>query len=213
MEYWCIFCSQLADRRAVVAREFENHSLNVNWWHSIHARSFGVAGSYWGPTDLCDQGHSNKPGYVGLAIGHWMLWQHLLLTERPGPFLIFEDDVILADGFKDRIRISHFDLPEDWRIAVVGTQPIEDRILHDHVAGSVYRMGQAQVLGTHAMLLRKSALRFLMEQNHHAELPIDAQLNKTTYRKISSYLILPGLAEQRSQLPADDPRRIPFSCG
>ena len=213
MEFWCVHCPQIPRRRELLEIEFGRERLNVNFWQSVHARSFGIEGVAWGPTDLVNEPHSVRAGYVGLAIGQWMLWQHLLLVDRPGPFVVFEDDVILAEGFKRKLASCYADLPCSWDVCVVGSQAIEKPEDHEHVAGNVYRFGEAWVLGMHAMLFKKSALRVLMAQNHRAELTIDSQLNLTSYRELNSYVIMPGLALQRSVLPEGDPRRVPFSCG
>lgn len=212
-EYWCIFCSQLPDRQAMAEREFQNHDLDVSWWQSIHAKSFGIVGYPWGPTDLVAFPHRVSPGYIGLAIGWWTLLQHLLLSNRPGPFLIFEDDVLLAENFKKRLSSACEELPDDWQIVLVGSPWGVASHVPVRINGNVCQIGNANCWGTHAVLFHRSALPFLMKVNHCAELPLDAQLNKTSYRKLNTYACAPTLAMQRSNLPVSDGNSIPTSCG
>lgn len=213
MEFWCIFCSQLPERLDFAEKQFAAHGLAVNYWQSVHAKSFGVTGAPWPPTWMVGEPHSVNAGYVGLAIGYWTLWQHLLLIDRPGPFLVFEDDVILSEGFREKFSSFYERLPGDWKIVLVGSLWEGKNGAPPRVVENIHEIGDGNMWGTHAVLYRKSAMRFLMEANHRAELPIDAQLNKTSYRALKTYAFIPSLAQQRSCLPADDPRRSPCSCG
>lgn len=213
MQYWCLYCSQIPERRSLAEKQFSDQDLEVNWWHSIHSKTFGLVGVAWPATDMVSTPHSVNAGYVGLAIGQWMLWQHLLLSDHPGPFLIFEDDVILCDRFKERLDAACDELPKDWEFVLVGNPWDKMKDLPPHVHGDVYTVGEGNVWGMHAVMVNRSALRFLMEENHRCELPIDAQLNKTAYRKMKTYAIIPSLAAQRSCLAKDDPRYLPCSCG
>ena len=213
MQYWCIFCSQLPERLDTVKKEFAKHELHVNFWQSIHAASFGISAGTFGPTDLIGGYHSTSKGYIGLMIGFWTLWQHLLLIDHPGPFLIFEDDVLLEENFKKRIEHFFSKLPADWQILLVGSPWGGDGGDATNIKGEVRDIGDGNCWGTHAILFRKSALRFLLDANHRCEMPIDAQLNKTSYRQMKTYALTPSLAMQRSCLRSDDPRFTPCSCG
>lgn len=213
MQNWCIYCSQIPDRRTVVEKHFQDHGLSMNWWHSVHARSFGIVSSGFGPTEIENIPHSPNCGYVGLTIGWWMLWQHLLLAEHPGPFLCFEDDVILCDDFQGRLKWVTDSIPEDWDIFWAGTSG-------HHIPHEVHTNGGRVVLcttefpgGTNALLIKKSALPTLLKYNHRAEILIDNQLTKTVLGKLKVYSTWPLLATQGSHVPREHPRWCPPSCG
>lgn len=213
IQYWCIYCSQLPQRRLEVQKEFESHGIEMNWWHSVHARSFGIQSAGFGPTEIENVPHSTNCGYVGLTIGWWMLWQHLALSNHPGPFMCFEDDAILCEDFKNKIEEFAKSLPDDWDIGWAGTTG-------HHVPEEVLNSGNPFTLcatgfpgGTHALLIQKRALSTLMKYNHCAEILIDNQLVKTVLGKLNVYAFWPTLARQGSHIDKEHPRWCPPSCG
>lgn len=212
MQNWCLYCSQLSLRREAVQKDFERHGLAMNWWHSIHAKSFGIKSAGFPPTDIIHAPHNPNCGQVGLTIGWWMLWQHLLLSEHPGPFLCFEDDAILCDDFSQKFGDASKALPEEWQFAFVGTtghHPPQEMSYSD---GPVVRCKTGLPGGTHALLIKKNALSTLLEHNHVCETLIDDQLSHTALHRLKCYAFKPSLVAQGSHVHTSNPRWCPPSA-
>lgn len=222
MQNWCLYCSQLPDRKAAVAAEFAKHGLKMNWWHSIHARTFGIQSVGWAPTAIDPRPHHPNRGQVGLTLGWWNLWQHLHLSPDRGPFLCFEDDAVLCDDFWVKFIWYYKQLPNDWEIAWVGTTGHHSpKEMHEN-HGGVVRCITGLPGGTHALLIRKSALPVLMANNHFCQLLVDEQLEKTVLNQLRCYAFKAregdGIAEgsnslvaQGSHLPTTHARWCPDS--
>lgn len=69
----------------------------------------------WDP-NVQRRGHQQmSTGEVGCCLSHRNVW-----IENDTPILIFEDDVVLADRFVERVRIAFSDLPDQWDILYLG---------------------------------------------------------------------------------------------
>src|SRR5262249_15873367 len=92
-------------------------------------------------------------------------------------------------------RQAYADLPKDWEFVFVGsvlsqgrpTERITDRV-------SVVRYP----CGTHAYLVKRSVLPFLLQTNHQAHHPVDLQLMANSFPAMKWYSFLPSLVKQRS---------------
>ena len=123
-----------------------------------------------------------------------MLWQTLAYL----PFdevLILEDDAWFTPDFAARFREARLELPGEWHFVFVGSLDTEGKPasrVSPHVSQIHYPVG------THAYLIKRSVLPFLLRTNHHARNHIDLQLMENSLPAMNCFTFTPSLVKQRS---------------
>merc|ERR1719401_1821141 len=56
---------------------------------------------------------------IGCFRSHQRIWQRMV-KENVLAVVVFEDDVLLADNFKERLKTVLAELPADWDICLLG---------------------------------------------------------------------------------------------
>lgn len=209
-----IFCITLKDvpqRRKYVEKHFEEHGLKVDFFDGIHAKNFGLNTVIpymddqpnWKPGD--GPPYYITQGQVGCILSHNMLWRTLSFLPED-EFLIFEDDIKLCDGFKDKFLDYKSRLPLDWQYVFVGNCCCPEEQHRQKQAENIYTTSHPP-LCTHAYMIKKESINTLIETNSVAWSHIDIQIQKRTLmtNKLKYYVMLPVLAEQFSiNWPTDE---------
>lgn|GEM_PF-3417150 len=137
---FCLNLKRRVDRRLKCRDQFKRFGIEVSFIEALD--SLGV---------VSERSWRNK-GSRCCSIGHQLAWRQ---AWRHSEFtLIFEDDVILCDDFKDRLK--NLILPADWAICYLGCVFREPPIL---VRPGLLRVGQS--FDMHAYLIRKPFARML----------------------------------------------------
>jgi len=184
---YCIVCPQLPERQAAAEAHFRERGLEVESFAGVHGPTWGLA-----TRKRRADGQAMSSGSVGLMLSHWTLWR---VAERldDEEVMIFEDDVILPEDFKQQFWRSYEQLPDDWQFVFVGfvgrfpQEPVTERV-------SLVRYPY----GTHAYLVKRTALRTLIETNQEARTHLDLQLIDNTLPRLKCYTFTPSLAGQRT---------------
>lgn len=160
---------------------------------AIHGEKFGLLPSRPYNVDKPGQGHLTPISQVGLTLSHYMTWQicELLPDDE---FLILEADAKFPVDWVDRLVIARSDLPQDWDIFLIGNSNTEDKP-KEHICGDVWVVKYP--FTTHAYIVRRKALRTLLEHCRDATLKIDILLIQRAYPLLKVYTMLPRLVEQR----------------
>lgn len=186
---FCITCRQTPERTAAAAAHFRGRGLAVQFFPGIHGRTFGLRTVLHAAHD-----YRIPAGHVGLILSHYMLWQTLAFLPHDAT-LVLEDDAHVPPDFPERFRAAYADLPADWQWVYVGG------LFHPH---QVTRRVSARVgvvynpLGTHAYLVRRSALPHLLRTNHQARTHLDIQLLENSLPGLNAYAFVPPLAGQHT---------------
>ena len=172
-------------------RHFADIGLNVNFFQGVHGRTWGLR-----TVKESNPGYIIPSGHVGLNLSYWALWQMLSFMPE-NEFLILEDD-----AYFDRTFIADFEraynvLPANWQFCYVGhlgvsgaqTLPVTDRLV---------RLRHGYPHGTHATLVNKTAIPWLLETQQRAEKHIDQQLATYSLPGLHTYAFEPSLARQHS---------------
>jgi GR25 family glycosyltransferase involved in LPS biosynthesis len=132
---------------------------------------------------------------LGCSMSHYTIWRIMEYLDDDY-FFVVEDDVELCDGFKEKLMATIENLPSDWQFVFVGHCCLDSKML-------MVREGVAHTpvppMCTHAYLVRKTAVKHLIETNELMYAPIDIQLKKRTLPTISHYSLVPPLAIQNGQ--------------
>jgi len=133
---YCINLKRRPDRRESAQREFTREGLDVEF---IDATDGGPSGLRITPSEY------------GCADSHIRIWRDIVAKGHPWG-LVFEDDVVLAQGFKDKLDKVLSEAPEGWDIIWLG------HFLRIKGAkfGNLY---DARALGMHAYLISQSCAK------------------------------------------------------
>mgnify|MGYP003345342316 CR=1 FL=1 len=188
-----------ADKKTVASLEREGFSPKVwggfdnAWEHRTENFGWKLSTNHTYDYDALGQDYKIGGKTVGIALGHWTLWKALEYMGGEDYYHIMEADVKLREGWKPRLEQAMKDVPNDWDMIYAGnccTQGVSER-----VKGEVYR-SRPQCL--HWYMVRRKALKTLIDTNQKAESPIDIQLVLDSHPKLNVYAILPRLADQHN---------------
>jgi GR25 family glycosyltransferase involved in LPS biosynthesis len=129
---------------------------------------------------------------IGCTMSHIMLWSALELSDENDHWLVLEDDVIFRDGWKESINLALEEAPKDWDMIFAGSCCAQERV-GEKVGHALYR---CHPLCTHAYLVRRKALKTLLETTVEISAPIDLLIFFKSRHLLNSYSILPRVADQ-----------------
>lgn len=203
---YVIACDELPDRKAACVAHLTDRLGPVGFrvWRGIHGKTWGLE-----TVREFDPGRRISPGHVGLNLGHWALWNHLWHAHpRPDQeFLVLEDDAVLPAGWAGALSAVRHDLEQampDWQFVHVGLAETEPHVWHkviERVGGPASRLCRIdEPFGTHAYLVRRSALPALIDRMCVAERNMDQQLYRRVLKDnhVRWCSVLPTLIRQRT---------------
>lgn len=211
--HYVIHCAELPDRAAAARAHLTQHVPHgkLTFFRGFHGKTWGLD-----TTREYEPGLRISPGHVGLLLGHWSLWNHLHTNwEKPypsdprhdTPVCVLEDDAVLPDGWAGKLDGVLDDLAAlvpDWQLCFVGLAETEPHVWHkvtDRVGGPDSRLCRLNdPFGTHAYLVRRSALPGLLDNMTAAERNMDQQLYQRVLKpgRLVWCAVLPTLVEQRT---------------
>ena len=206
-----IFCLTLKDtpkRKEYAEQHFKQHDLDVTFFEGINGKTFGLKtiipfmddilhhNPNWKPGD-CPPTYIT-PGHVGCILSHYMLWKTISYFPDD-EYLILEDDVVLCDGFKEKLIDYKSRLPNDWQYVFVGHCCLPDE-QHVHKQNDNIYTTSWPPMCTHAYMIKKESINTLIETNSMAWAHIDIQIQKRSLKILKHYVFLPPLADQVSLL-------------
>lgn len=214
--HFVIACNELPDRTQACRDHLQERGVPAVFWRGFHGATWGVE------TRMeFDPGRRLSPGHVGLNMGTWALWQHVLLscpnqvaTTVPSEggrygqsvadddeYVFLEDDVELLHNYPavlSDLRIQlHYDLP-DWDLIFLGLAECEPQVWNkvtERIGGPRSNLCKMSYpFGTHAYMVRRRALPILLDHMRAAEKNLDQQLFERVLR--------PGLLKWAACVPA-----------
>lgn len=199
---FCVTLRETPKRREEAQKYFDEIKWPVEFFEGIHGESFGLKSTIPNYDKLPGREYFITQGAVGCLLSHLMLW-NVLIHQPEEEFLILEDDVKLCDDFTERYEKFRAELPDDWQMAYLGYL----------IPGGSYGEGITHVseniiickpVCTHAYMVKKSALKTLIETNQLAWSPLDIQIIERSLPKLKYYAIKEPLITQRSVLNIKD---------
>ena len=201
---YVIYCEELQDRVQATRKHLLERGVDATFFRGVH-------GFTWGLETLreYDQGRRISPGHVGLNLSAWFLYQHLNLTlvDDEDVAVVFEDDVVLPPAWNAELFALDADLERfipEWQLVYLGLAETEPHVWHkvtERVGSPDSRLCRMNCpFGTHALMLRKSALPVLLDNMALAERNLDQQLWERVLAKglLRWCAVLPSLVRQRT---------------
>ena len=194
---FCITLRETPKRKELAIKYFKEVGLNAEMFDGIHGKSFGLRSTVPNYSVIPGREYFITQGAVGCLLSHLTLW-NILLHQPEEEFFIVEDDALLGDNFFERFDKFKLELPSDWELVYVGWFPPGGEMAKDpptQVSDNVITIFPA---ATHAYLVKKSALKTLIETNQVAWDTLDTQIAKRSLPKLKHYAFKTPLITQRS---------------
>lgn len=208
---YVLHCAELPQRTAVARAHITEQIPDACFWKSVHGTTWGLQ-----TVKEFDPGKRISPGHCGLLLGHWTLWNHLWHTlpapERTGgqdaAAIVLEDDAVLPPNFWGAVNDVRAELLRHnpgWQFVFLGLAEQETpglwNKLTDRLGAPDSRLCRAAYpWGTHAIMLRRSALPVLIDNMALAERNIDQQLFERVLRPglVNWCAVIPSIIHQRT---------------
>lgn len=193
MRTFCLCLPEYPERMEKAKAHFAEREVGpVEFFAGLHAENAGLATSHAYEVD--HPGTGFRVGYkiTGIWLAHVMLWTHLsrLSDDR---FLILEDDAQFHDDWKIRMNVGLSDLPGDFDFFHVGHCCLKGHP-QTLVKGEVFETKHAQC--THAYIINRRALPFLLRTVRKCYAPLDCQLVLEVFPHLRTFALVPRCVSQ-----------------
>jgi GR25 family glycosyltransferase involved in LPS biosynthesis len=178
--------------------DFVNESLKkagiekFKFFHGLNGAKSGLKATIPYTEDNRENPYYICAKHIGCTMSHIMLWSALEMSEGDNHWLVLEDDVVFRDGWKEAIDLALKEAPQDWDMIFVGSCCSVGRV-EEKVGHNLYR---CHPLCTHAYIVRRKALKPLLETTVEISAHIDLLIYFKTRHLLNSYSILPRVADQ-----------------
>jgi len=185
-------------QRASKRIEFVTESLkkagieDYRFFHGLNGYKSGLKATIPYTEDNPNNPEYICPKHIGCTMSHIMLWSALEMTSEDDYWLVLEDDVLFRDGWREAVDLALKEVPDDWDMIFVGSCCSVGRV-GEQVGKNLYR---CHPLCTHAYIVRRKALKPLLETTVEISAHIDLLIYFKTRHLLNSYSILPRVADQ-----------------
>jgi len=162
-------------------------------FYGLNGKKSGLKASIPYEVDNPGSGYLICHKHVGCTMSHWMLWNALDFDpSTPDMVMILEDDVLFLPHWRETIERALIKLPEDWDIIYPGSC-----CTHGKLSGELdSNLFEGMPLCTHCYIVRKKALKTLIETNEEIYAPIDLQMYFNSRNLIKCFTIFPRVVDQ-----------------
>lgn len=171
-----------ADRLRMAKRQFETAGIvNYTIFPAIDARRLGLKGV-----------KEENQGLIGCFLSHFFILQEAVMNGYKR-ITVFEDDILLADNFKERFEASYAKVPEKWQMIYLG--------YYERSGKSKVRVNEEVSIpkntwGTHAYMLQNDGIKIMYDNLQEIKSHIDVQIDRDIVPKMYTYCITPALCTQ-----------------
>lgn len=189
MKYYCLTLREVPERTEHAKREAAKAGIELDFIYGFFGRTLEVVPRIPMHTD-----YFINRGITCIFLTWLMAWQ-MAYRDGHDEFVIFEDDLLLPDNFKERFAKIRADIPDTCDMVFLGNCCTEDKP-KVHVAGDLYDIRYPMCL--HALWFRRRAVEKLLQQQHPANTPIDIVMEWHWLKHVNVLTVLPELVGQGS---------------
>lgn len=189
----CLCLPEYPEQIEASRQHFEESGLeNVEFFWGIHAEVAGLA--TWHTYDVDHPGTGFKMGTkaTGIWLGHVMLWSSVV-RESCEHILVLETDARFLPGWKEKLDAAMKIIPSNFDFLHIGHCCMEGHP-RTHVGGDVWESRHAQC--THAYIVRRAVIPFLLKTIRKCFAPIDCQLVLECFPHLNTYAVMPRIVDQ-----------------
>lgn len=162
-------------------------------FYGVNGEKSGLKASIPYEFDNPGSGYVIGAKHVGCSLSHWVLWTALDFDRAtPDMVMILEDDIVFRPHWKETVERALTKLPEDWDILYPGSCCTRQRMGRELDSN----LFEGMPLCTHCYIVRKKALKTLIETNEEVYAPIDLQMYFKSRDKLKCFTIFPRVADQ-----------------
>ena len=188
------------ERRTRMQKILGDLNLDFEFIDAVDGRQFDVLNhpNYDAKKRLYSFGKHMSGGEISCLLSHKKIYGHMVENQIERA-LIFEDDIIIHDGFLDTLNeIQTLSIPFDM-IRFLSSPKLERLKLR-----SVYKFKNGRTLtrhtgmpgGAHATFMTLNGAKKLLRHLDKTPFPIDALMGRNWLTKIDWYTVRPGLVAQ-----------------
>lgn len=183
-----------SDRSAIFHKHLSQAGItDYRVFTGVNGAKSGLKASIPYEIDNPGSGHLIGPKHVGCSLSHWMLWGALEFDRSDDDFwMIVEDDVVFRDTWRQRVEKAIKTVPDDWDMIYPGSCCSNGR-RGKEVGDGLF---EGIPLCTHCYIVRRKALKKLIETNEEVWAPIDLQIYFKSAHLLKSYILFPRVADQ-----------------
>jgi len=169
-------------------------------FYGLNGQRSGLKASIPYEVDSPGSGYLIGAKHVGCSMSHWMLWNALDFDPTtPDMVMILEDDIVFRPNWSETIERALTKLPEDWDILYPGSCCAVGKMRQQ----IDFNLFEGMPLCTHCYIVRKKALKILIETNEEVFAPIDLQMYFKSRERLKCFTIFPRVADQEDCPLAD----------
>lgn len=194
---WVITLRETPERTQRCVEHLSQNGVTPRLFWGINAAKWGLHTEHPYEVDAPGSGYVMPQKHIGLHLSHYMLWR--VLEHIPESMhIVFEDDVLLRDGWQEQMNKALADAPDDWDMLFIGSCNCAG-LNKEQVGRNIFRLSFGGPMCTHAYIVRPKALQRIIESQEKSWAPIDLALIFNTFGNLNVYTVLPRLADQHNQ--------------
>jgi len=165
---------------------------DVDFFCGINAPVAGLDTSHLYEYDHPGSGFRMGAKGTGCWLSHYMLW-NCLLRLPDEHFLVLEADAQFHDGFRDKFAQALRDTPANFDFLHLGHCCLKGHKTKP-IVGLVHETNK--MLCTHAYVIRRGCIPFLLKTLRKVWAPIDIQLQLECFPHLRTYAVMPRIVSQ-----------------
>lgn len=192
MRTFCICLPENTEQIEKARAHFTSKGIDAEFFWGINGPVAGLATSHVYEYDHPGSGFRMGAKPTGCWLSHYMLWN--CLTRMPEDrFLILETDAKLHDDFTLQFSRALASVPQNFDFLHVGHCCLKGHPTKP-VAGNVVETKHVQC--THAYVLTRKCIPFLLRTLRKCWAPIDVQLQLECFPHLATYAVVPRIVSQ-----------------
>jgi hypothetical protein len=209
------------ERYAAAQRHFDEVGLTVRWAHGLHKDTSGLITTHNYQVDRPEgspdfgKPFSIGPHPVNIWLGHYMIWNALVLSDDP-QWLVVECDAKFPGNWREQFASVLFHVPGDYDLIYMGSCCTTGRRKEKVTESGVYPFSLYRMFGTapqcnHAYVVTRDAAEIMLTTLRKVWAPIDIQQASECWgdplprcvepvappsRALNVYTVLPRIVDQ-----------------
>lgn len=199
IKYFVINLDQNKDRLDKILQQSRRENITLDRFTAVYGKNLDEKKLI--QDNVLDSSHRLKKGQIGCAMSHIYLLQKLYQTLTDTDYaLILEDDVVLPEHVEDKVYTVIETAPRNWDIIYLGGCNIVGKSIQNN--SFIVPIDKRGVnLCTHAYLIKKSSIPFLVKCLQPLLNPIDEQWRRH-FKDMNVYFVNPNIIIQDKDLPS-----------
>jgi GR25 family glycosyltransferase involved in LPS biosynthesis len=193
MKTFCLCLPEYPDQIEAAKKHFDEMGVeNVEFFWGIHAEVAGLATWHCYERDAPGSGFKMGTKCTGIWLSHYLLWASAM-RETCDHIMVLETDAQFLPGWKEKLEAALKIVPTNYDFLHPGHCCLEGHP-RTWVGGEVWETKNC--LCTHAYIVRRAVIPYLLRTLRKVWAPIDIQLVLEAFPNLNCYAIMPRIISQ-----------------